>query len=41
MAFLKWALTNGEKMATTLAYAPLPETVQKDVLKRIDSIKVK
>ncbi len=41
VAFLKWALSNGEKLAPTLAYAPLPETVQKDVLKRIDSIKVK
>ena len=41
VAFLKWALTNGEKMAPTLAYAPLPEAVQKQVLARIDTIKVK
>ena len=41
VAFLKWALTSGEKMAPTLAYAPLPATVQKAVLARIDTIKVK
>ena len=41
VAFLKWAVNNGEKMAPTLAYAPLPEKVQKDVLARIDTIKVK
>ena len=37
--FLKWALTNGEVMAKTLDYAPLPENVQQRVLKRIDDIK--
>ncbi len=41
VGFLKWALTNGEKMAPQLAYAPLPEEVQKKVLARIDAIKVK
>ena len=41
VAFLKWAINNGEKMAPTLAYAPLPEAVQKQVLARIDTIKVK
>ena len=41
VAFLKWAMTNGEKMAPQLAYAPLPEKVQKEVLARIDTIKVK
>lgn len=41
VAFLKWALTSGEKLAPTLAYAPLPESVQKEVLARIDTIKVK
>ena len=41
VAFLKWALSNGEKMAPSLAYAPLPEKVQKDVLARIETIKVK
>jgi phosphate transport system substrate-binding protein len=37
--FLKWALTNGEGMAKTLDYAPLPESVQQRVLKRIEEIK--
>jgi phosphate transport system substrate-binding protein len=38
--FLKWALTEGEKMAKDLQYAPLPESVQQRVLKRIDEIKM-
>jgi phosphate transport system substrate-binding protein len=37
--FLKWAEKDGEKMAKDLNYAPLPETVQQRVLKRIDQIK--
>lgn len=37
--FLNWAAKSGEKMATTLDYAPLPETVQERVLKRIAEIK--
>ena len=37
--FLKWALTKGEAMAKDLDYAPLPDTVQQRVLKRIDEIK--
>jgi phosphate transport system substrate-binding protein len=37
--FLKWSLTDGEKMAKDLQYAPLPESVQQRVLKRIDEIK--
>ena len=41
VAFLKWALTDGEKMAPSLAYAPLPEAVQKKVLARIETIKLK
>jgi phosphate transport system substrate-binding protein len=36
--FLKWAYTEGEKMATTLDYAPLPDNVQARVLKRIAQI---
>jgi phosphate transport system substrate-binding protein len=36
--FLKWALTDGEKMAKDLQYAPLPESVQRRVLKRIGEI---
>ena len=37
--FLKWALSKGEAMAKALDYAPLPESVQQRVLKRIDEIK--
>jgi phosphate transport system substrate-binding protein len=37
--FLKWALTKGEGMAAALDYAPLPESVQQRVLKRIAEIK--
>ncbi len=39
VAFLKWAYTEGEKMATSLDYAPLPESVVQRVLKRVDEIK--
>lgn len=38
--FLKWAAKDGEKMATDLQYAPLPEKLQQRVLKRIDEIKM-
>jgi phosphate transport system substrate-binding protein len=38
--FLKWSLTDGEKMAKDLQYAPLPESVQERVLKRIGEIKM-
>jgi phosphate transport system substrate-binding protein len=37
--FLKWAETDGEKMARDLNYAPLPENLQQRVLKEIDTIK--
>jgi phosphate transport system substrate-binding protein len=37
--FLKWALTKGEGMAAALDYAPLPDSVQQRVLKRIGEIK--
>jgi phosphate transport system substrate-binding protein len=37
--FLKWAYTSGEKMAASLDYAPLPESVQARVMKRIGEIK--
>jgi phosphate transport system substrate-binding protein len=37
--FLKWSLTDGEKMAKDLQYAPLPESVQQRVLKQVDEIK--
>jgi phosphate transport system substrate-binding protein len=38
--FLKWSLKDGEKMAKDLDYAPLPDTVQERVLKRINEIKM-
>jgi phosphate transport system substrate-binding protein len=38
--FLKWAQKDGEKMAKDLDYAPLPESLQARVLKRIDEIKL-
>jgi len=37
--FLKWAMSKGEEMAKALDYAPLPDSVQQRVLKRIDEIK--
>ena len=40
MEFLKWSLTDGEKMAKDLQYAPLPESVQQRVLTRIGEIKM-
>ncbi|MBV9126969.1 MAG: substrate-binding domain-containing protein, partial [Verrucomicrobia bacterium] len=39
VAFLKWALTEGEKQAKALDYAPLPDAVQKRVLDRVNTIK--
>ncbi len=39
LEFLRWAYNDGEKMATSLDYAPLPENVIKRVLARIDEIK--
>ena len=38
--FLRWAAKDGEKMATDLQYAPLPDSLQQRVLKRIDEIKM-
>jgi phosphate transport system substrate-binding protein len=37
--FLKWASSDGEKMAKDLDYAPLPDALQQRVQKRIDEIK--
>ena len=37
--FLKWAESDGEKMAKDLDYAPLPDALQQRVMKRIDEIK--
>lgn len=37
--FLKWVVTDGQKISSKLDYAPLPENVQKRELKLIDTIK--
>ncbi len=37
--FLNWALTEGQKIAPTLNYAPLPASLQQRVLERIKEIK--
>ena len=37
--FLKWMLNDGEKMASDLQYAPLPDEVRKRVLERVETIK--
>ncbi len=38
--FLRWALTEGEKQAEALDYAPLPESMATRLVARLDSIKV-
>ncbi len=38
--FLRWALTDGEKEATTLNYAPLPAPIIEQLKSRLDSIKL-
>ena len=37
--FLRWAYSDGEKMAAALDYAPLPASVQQRALARVNSIK--
>jgi phosphate transport system substrate-binding protein len=37
--FLKWAETKGQSMASSLDYAPLPETLRQRVLEKIATIK--
>lgn len=37
--FLNWALSQGENMASSLDYAPLPSTLRERVLERIKTIK--
>jgi phosphate transport system substrate-binding protein len=37
--FLKWALTDGQKDAPALYYAPLPENVQKQALAAVEKIR--
>lgn len=39
VAFLKWAVTEGQKLSPSLDYAPLPKNVQERELKLLDSIK--
>jgi phosphate transport system substrate-binding protein len=39
VAFLKWAVTDGQKISPTLDYAPLPDEVQQRELKVLDTIK--
>jgi len=39
VSFLKWAVTDGQKLSSQLDYAPLPDEVQKRELKLLDTIK--
>jgi phosphate transport system substrate-binding protein len=39
VAFLKWAITDGQKLSPALDYAPLPDEVQQRELKMLDGIK--
>ena len=38
--FLEWALTEGEKRAAALDYAPLPESMSRALVERLRSVKV-
>lgn len=38
--FMRWALTEGEKQAASLDYAPLPEVMATRLLQRLDSIQI-
>ncbi|HUF64703.1 MAG TPA: phosphate ABC transporter substrate-binding protein PstS [Gemmatimonadaceae bacterium] len=38
--FLRWALTEGEERAAALDYAPLPESMRRQLLQRLDSLKL-
>jgi hypothetical protein len=38
--FVKWAPTDGQKMATVLGYAPLPAEVVKLELAALNAVKV-
>lgn len=40
VAFLRWALTEGETEATALDYAPLPSSMATQLQARLDSIKI-
>ncbi len=39
VGFLKWAVTEGQKISSTLDYAPLPDTVQQRELELLNTIK--
>ncbi|HEY3932579.1 MAG TPA: phosphate ABC transporter substrate-binding protein PstS [Verrucomicrobiae bacterium] len=39
VSFLKWAITDGQKLSAQLDYAPLPDEVQQRELKVLDTIK--
>jgi phosphate transport system substrate-binding protein len=39
ISFLKWAITDGQKISPSLDYAPLPDEVQQRELKLLDTIK--
>ncbi|HZF02411.1 MAG TPA: phosphate ABC transporter substrate-binding protein PstS [Methylomirabilota bacterium] len=39
VSFLKWAVTEGQKLSPALDYAPLPDEVQQRELKLVDTIK--
>jgi phosphate transport system substrate-binding protein len=39
IAFLKWAISDGQKISPSLDYAPLPSEVQQRELKLLDTIK--
>jgi phosphate transport system substrate-binding protein len=39
VAFLKWAITDGQKISSTLDYAPLPDSVQQRELELLKTIK--
>ena len=38
IAFLKWAVTDGQKLSPSLDYAPLPDAVQQRELKLLDTV---
>ena len=38
--FLRWAITDGQGLATALDYAPLPKPVQQKVLKTVETLTV-
>jgi phosphate transport system substrate-binding protein len=38
--FVRWSLTEGEKLAATLDYAPLPAAMSKQIIKRLGAVTV-